>query len=160
MSSALRMLNISLAAGVSVCLSGAGALASERPVRAHPKAHLIAEQAQSDEQVKYRVEERLRTDGRIDWELLDVDVQRGQVTLYGDVLTKDQKGLASLIASTIPGVRELANRIMVDQTRSGDYRLRKALWNALRNVYALREQMQTLPVQVEHAVATLSGSGE
>jgi osmotically-inducible protein OsmY len=160
MSRALRILNVSLAAVVSVCLSGAGALASERPVRAHPRAHLIAEHAQSDEQVKYTVEERLRTDGRIDWEMLDVEVQQGFVTLYGEVLTEDQRGLASLIASTVPGVRELANRIIVDRALSGDYRLRKAVWSALRDVDALREQTQTLRVWVENAVATLSGSVE
>jgi osmotically-inducible protein OsmY len=92
--------------------------------------------------------------------MLDVDVQRGQLTLYGEVLTEDQKALASLIASTVPGVRELANRIIVDRPISGDYRLRKAVWGALRDVDALREQTQTLKVLVEHAVATLSGSVE
>lgn len=160
MSRAFRILNMSLAAVVSVCMSGAGALASESPVGGHPIAQLIADHAQSDEQVKYKVEERLRTDGRIDWEMLDVDVQRGQVTLYGEVLTEDQKGLASLIASTVPGVRELANRIIVDRPISNDYRLRKAVWSALRDVDALREQTQTLRVLVENAVATLSGSVE
>ncbi|MDE3041854.1 MAG: BON domain-containing protein [Nitrospirota bacterium] len=127
---------------------------------ARPIAQLIADQAQSDEQVKYKVEERLRTDGRIDWEVLDVDVQRGQVTLYGEVLTEDQKGLASLIASTVPGVREVANRIIVDRPISKDYRLRKAVWSTLRGVDALREQTQTLRVRVDNAVATLSGSVE
>lgn len=160
MSSALRILNVLLATVVSVCMAGAGALARERPVSAHPIVQLIADHAQSDEQVKYTVEERLRTDGRIDWEMLDVDVQRGQVTLYGEVLTEDQKGLASLIASTVPGVRELANRIIDDKPISKDYRLRKAVWSALRDVDALREQTQTLRVLVENAVATLSGSVE
>jgi len=160
MSSALRILNVSLATAVSMCMLGAEALARESLGSAQPIAQLIAEQAQSDEQVKYKVEERLRTDGRIDWEVLDVDVQQGQVTLYGEVLTEDQKGLASLIASTVPGVRKLANRIIVDKPISGDYRLRKAVWSALRDVDALRGQTQTLRVLVEHAVATLSGSVE
>jgi osmotically-inducible protein OsmY len=159
-SRALRILNVSLAAVVSVCMSGAEVLASVRPVSARPIAQLIAEHAQSDEQVKYKVEKRLRTDGRIDWEMLDVEVQQGFITLYGEVLTEDQKGLASLIASTVPGVRELANRIIVDRALSGDYRLRKAVWSALRGVDALREQTQTLKVLVENAVATLSGSVE
>jgi osmotically-inducible protein OsmY len=160
MSRALHILNVSLAGVVSVCMSGAGALASERPVSAYPIAQLIADQAQSDEQIKYTVEERLRTDGRIDWEMLDVDVQRGQVTLYGEVLTEDQRGLASLIVSTVSGVRELANRIIVDRALSGDYRLRKAVWSALRDVDALREQTQTLRVRVENTVVTLAGSVE
>ncbi|MDE3220204.1 MAG: BON domain-containing protein [Nitrospirota bacterium] len=160
MSRATRILTASLAAVVFVCLSGSVALASERSVSARPIAQLIADQAQSDEQVKYKVEERLRTDGRIDWEVLDVDVQRGQVMLYGEVLTEDQKGLASLIASTVPGVREVANRIIVDRPISKDYRLRKAVWSTLQGVDALREQTQTLRVHVDNAVATLSGSVE
>ena len=160
MSRAPRILTASLAAVVFVCLSGSIALASERSVSARPIAQLIADQAQSDEQVKYKVEERLRTDGRIDWEVLDVDVQRGQVMLYGEVLTVDQKGLASLIASTVPGVREVANRIIVDRPISKDYGLRKAVWSTLQGVDALREQTQTLRVHVDNAVATLSGSVE
>lgn len=160
MSRGSRILNASLAAVVFVCMSGSVALAGVRPVSARPIAQLIADHTQSDEQIKYMVEERLRTDGRIDWEMLDVDVQGGQVTLYGEVLTEDQRGLASLIASTVPGVRELANRIIVDRGISGDYRLRKAVWSTLRGVDALREQTQTLRVRVENAVATLSGSVE
>jgi len=155
-----RILNASLAALVFVCMSGSVALASVRPVSARPIAQLIADQARSDEQVKYTVEERLRTDGRIDWEMLDVEVQQGFVTLYGEVLTEDQRGLASLIVSTVPGVRELANRIIVDRALSGDYRLRKAVWSALRDVDALREQTQTLRVLVENAVVMLAGSVE
>ena len=160
MSRSPHILNASLTAVVFVCMSGSVVLTNERLVDAHPIAQLIADPTQSDEQVKYNVEERLRTDGRIDWEVLDVDVQRGQVTLYGEVLTEDQRGLASLIASTVPGVRELANRIIVDSAISGDYRLRKAVWSALRNVDALREHTQTLRVLVEHAVITLAGSVE
>jgi osmotically-inducible protein OsmY len=160
MSRSPHILNASLTAVVFVCMSGSVVLTNERLVDAHPIAQLIVDPAQSDEQVKYNVEERLRTDGRIDWEVLDVDVQRGQVTLYGEVLTEDQRGLASLIASTVPGVRELANRIIVDRAISGNYRLRKAVWSALRNVDALREHTRTLRVLVENAVVTLSGSVE
>jgi osmotically-inducible protein OsmY len=149
-----------MTAVVFVCMSGSIVLTNERFADAHPIAQLIADHAKSDEQVRYNVEERLRTDGRIDWEMLDVDVQRGQVTLYGEVLTEDQKGLASLIASTVPGVRELANRIIVDTAISEDYRLRKAVWSALRDVDALREHTQTLKVLVENAVVTLAGSVE
>jgi hypothetical protein len=40
-----------------------------------------------------RLRNGLRTDGRIDWEVLGVQVNRGEVTLYGEVQTNDQKGL-------------------------------------------------------------------
>jgi osmotically-inducible protein OsmY len=54
----------------------------------------------------------------------------------------------------------LANRIIVDTAISEDYRLRKAVWSALRDVDALREHTQTLKVLVENAVVTLAGSVE
>jgi len=113
--------------------------------------------AQSDEGVKYRVEEHLRTDGRIDWEVLDVEVSQGHVTLYGEVETNDQKGLAALIASTVPGVTAVTNRIIVDTALSKDHRLQKAVWNALRDVDVLREHTDTLRVRVKHGDVTLSG---
>ncbi|MEO8340092.1 MAG: BON domain-containing protein [Nitrospirota bacterium] len=160
MGNVLNIQTIVLAVLLCGCLSGAVALESKKPMGARPIVHLLADHTQSDEQIKYTVEEQLRTDGRIDWELLDVEVQQGFVILYGEVLTEDQKGLASLIASTVPGVKELDNRIIVDRALSKDYRLRKAVWSALRNVDALRDQTQTLKVLVKNSVATLSGSVE
>jgi len=143
-----------------VCLSGAVALGNETPSGVRPTIQPIVDQAQTDERVKYNVERRLRTDGRIDWEVLDVEAHRGHVTLYGEVETQDQKGLAGLISSTVPGVRELTNSIIVDRAVSKDHRLQKAVWSALRGVDALREQTQTLRVSVKNAVVTLSGSVE
>ena len=141
MSEYLRPLGRALS--VAVGLSGAALCGDALPAGASPIIPTIAERAPSDEQVTYRVEARLRTDGRIDWELLDVEVQQGAVTLYGEVLTEDQKGLASVIASTVPGVTRLINRILVDQALSGDSRLRKSVWRTVRGVEALRDQTQT-----------------
>jgi osmotically-inducible protein OsmY len=152
-----RVLSISLA--VLVCLSGTVALGDDSPSHAAPAViQVMADQAQRDEEVASRVEERLRTDGRIDWEALGVEVKEGEVTLYGEVETKDQKGIASLIASTVPGVTGLTNSVIVDKAHSKDYRLQKAVWSTLRGVDALREQTSTLRVRVKNAVATLSGS--
>ena len=158
MSRILFLLSVSSAA--IVCLSGTAAFGDEAPFSARPIIQTIANQAQSDEQVQSRVEERLRTDGRIDWEALAVEVRKGQVTLYGEVETQDQKDLASLIASTVPGVVGLTNSIIVDIAHSKDYRLQKAVWSALRDVDALRQQTSTLRIRVNNAVATLSGSVE
>lgn len=74
MSRSPRILNTSLTAVVFVCMSGSIVLTNERLVDAHPIAQLIADHTQNDEQVRYHVEERLRTDGRIDWEVLNVNV--------------------------------------------------------------------------------------
>ncbi len=53
-------------------------------------------------------------DGRIDWEILDVKVSQGHVTLYGEVETKEEKGFATDITSTVSGVVEITNCIIVD----------------------------------------------
>ena len=160
MCTAMPMRNVLLTALACMVLLGAVALASERSVSAGLTAQRIADNTRSDEPLKYAVEVRLRTDGRIDWEVLDVDVRQRHVTLYGEVLTQDEKGLATLIASTVPGVKSMTNSIIVDSAHSKDYRLRKAVWSALRGVDALREQILTLRVIVKHAVVTLSGSVE
>ena len=119
------------------------------------------DQSEADENLRYRIEERLREDGRIDWEVLGVEVNRGQVTLYGKVQTEDQKGLASLIATTVPGVVGITNSIIVESgPYSKDHGLQKAIWTSLRSVDALRQQTNRLKVQVKNQVATLSGSVE
>lgn len=142
-----------------VCLSGSVAFAAGKmPDSARP-AEQDLQQAQQDERIKYTVEERLRTDGRMDWEVLDVEVShQGHVTLYGEVETADQKGLATVIANTVPGVTEILNRILVDTAISKNHHLQKAVWSTLRNVDALRQQTDTLRVRARNGVVTLSGS--
>jgi len=149
------ILHISLAA--IFCLSVSMAFAGGQTSRMASATERSIGHAQSDEQIKYTVEEHLRTDGRMDWEVLDVEVSQGHVTLYGEVETQDQKGLATLIASMIPGVSEVINQVIVDAALSKNHRLQKAVWNALRDVDALRQQTATLRVHVKNGVGTLSG---
>ena len=120
-----------------------------------------ADPSEADENLRSRIEERLRTDGRIDWEVLAIEVKQGEATLYGEVQTKDQKGLASLIVTTVPGVAGITNSIIVEPgPYTRDRGLQKAIWQSLRSVDALREQTHRLKVQVQDQVATLSGSVE
>jgi osmotically-inducible protein OsmY len=121
----------------------------------------LGDSSQTDESLKAQIEERLRTDGRIDWEVLGVEVNRGEVTLYGEVQTKDQQGLASLIVTTVPGVVGITNSIIVEPgPYTKDHGLQRAIWQNLRSVDALRQQTNRLRVQVKNQVATLSGSVE
>jgi len=149
------ILYASLAA--AFCLSGSVTFASGKAASTTPLTEWSTDQAQSDERIKYTVEKHLRTDGRMDWEVLDVEVSQGHVTLYGEVETEDQKGLANLIASTVHGVTAIINRVIVDAALSKDHRLQKAVWSALRDVDALRQQTGTLRVRVKHSDSTLSG---
>lgn len=68
----------------------------------------------ADEMLRSRVEKRLRLDDRISWENLKVAVEQGQVTLHGVVKTPEERGLAANIASTIPGIDALINRVVVE----------------------------------------------
>lgn len=138
-----------------VCLSGAAALANEPASSGEPPSDQVIQQRQSDERIKYMIEQSLRTDGRIDWEILDVEVSQGLVRLYGEVSTDEQKGLATDIAGTVQGVMAIINSIIVDAPPSRDHNLQKAVWNTLRGVDVL--QGDTLRVRAKDGVVTLSG---
>lgn len=116
-----------------------------------------SDQRQTDQILKSKIEKRLRMDDRIDWELLQVVVDRSHATLYGEVRTPEEKGLAALIASTVPGVEGLNNSIIVEPAMSLDHKLAKAVWKTLKSVPILREN-DTLKVNVRYAVAKLEGT--
>ena len=114
-------------------------------------------QRQTDETIKAKIEKRLRMDDRLDWEVLEVAVVNGHATLYGEVKTPEEKGLAALIASTVAGVNGLTNSILIEPAVSRDRQLAKAIWKALRTVPAL-DGNDTLRVRVKNAVAKLEGT--
>ncbi|MBA3968373.1 MAG: BON domain-containing protein [Nitrospirales bacterium] len=95
------------------CPSGPVAFAGEKVSHATPPAERVLDHAQRDERVKYTVGERMRMDGRINWEILDVEVSQGHVTLYGEVETKAEKDFSTDITSTFLGVVEITNRIIL-----------------------------------------------
>jgi len=95
------------------------------------------EQMQTDEAIRAKIEKRLLMDDRIAWELLQVEVNQGHAILYGEVRTPQEKGLASLIASTVPGVKGLTNSIIVEPAVTKDHKLTEAIWNVLRGVPVL-----------------------
>ena len=114
------------------------------------------DQMQTDEAIRAKIEKRLLMDDRIDWELLQVEVNQGHAILYGEVRTPQEKGLASLIASTVPGVKGLTNSIIVEPAVTKDHKLAKAIWNVLRGVPVLSGN-GTLKVNVKNAVVKLEG---
>ncbi|HEY3196698.1 MAG TPA: BON domain-containing protein [Nitrospirales bacterium] len=116
-----------------------------------------SDQRVSDATLKSKIEERLRMDDRIDWELLDVTVEHGHATLYGEVWTDQERGMAAMIASTVPGVEGLANSIIVEPALAKDHKLTKAIWKTLRSVPTL-EGNNTLKVRVNSAMVILEGT--
>src|SRR2546425_9773045 len=117
------------------------------------------EQLQTDEAIRSGIEKRLLLDERIDWELLQVEVNQGHAILYGEVRTPQEKGLAALIASTVPGVKGLTNSIIVEPAMAKDHKLAKAIWNVLRGVPTLSDN-DTLRVNAKNSVVKLEGSVE
>jgi len=114
------------------------------------------EQLQTDDAIRSSIEKRLFLDERIDWELLQVEVNQGHAILYGEVRTPQEKGLAALIVSTVPGVKGLTNSIIVEPAMTKDHKLAKAIWNVLRGVPVLSGN-DTLKVNVKNAVVKLEG---
>src|SRR5437016_12959356 len=114
------------------------------------------DQRQADAIIQSNIEKRLLLDERIYWELLQVGVNQGHAVLYGEVRTPQEKGLAALIASTVPGVKGLTNSIIVEPAMAKDHKLANAVWNVLRGVPALSGN-DTLKVNVKNAVVKLEG---
>lgn len=114
------------------------------------------DQRQADAIIQSNIEKRLLLDERIYWELLHVQVNQGHAILYGEVRTPQEKGLAALIASTVPGVKGLTNSIIVEPAMTKDHKLANAIWNVLRGVPVLSGN-DTLKVNVKNAVVKLEG---
>jgi hyperosmotically inducible protein len=110
----------------------------------------------SDETVQSKIELQLREDGRINWEELRVNVDKGNVTLFGEVASPEEKGWAETIASTVPGVQSVRNDIIVESALAPDHKIRLDVWEAFRQVPAL-ENNPTVRVSVRQAEVTLKG---
>ena len=117
------------------------------------------DQLRIDETIRSKIEKRLFLDDRIDWELLQVEVYQGHATLYGEVRTPEEKGLAALLASTVPGVNDLTNSIIVEPAATPDHKLTKTIWSIFRSVPTLSDN-DTLRVKVKNTVVKLEGSVE
>jgi osmotically-inducible protein OsmY len=114
-------------------------------------------QRRNDETVKSKIEKRLRMDDRLNWELLDVSIEHGQVTLYGEVKTPEEKGLAALLASAVPSVEGVTNSILVEPALAPDHKLAQAIWQVVRSVPALADN-DSLRISVRDGIVTLEGT--
>ncbi|MDF0653089.1 MAG: BON domain-containing protein [Nitrospira sp.] len=110
----------------------------------------------SDETIQSKIELQLRKDGRINWEVLRVKVDKGNVTLFGEVASPEEKGWAEMIAGTVPGVRSVRNDVIVDTALAPDYKIRRDVWEAFKQTPAL-ERNPTVQVSVRKAEVTLKG---
>jgi osmotically-inducible protein OsmY len=114
------------------------------------------EPAISDETIRSRIELQLRDDGRINWELLRVKVDKGNATLLGEVASPEEKGWAETIASTVPGVLRVRNNVIVDSALAPDHKIRRDVWEAFKQTPALKSN-PTVRISVRQAEVTLKG---
>ena len=110
----------------------------------------------TDEMIQSRIEMLLRTDNRVNWELLHVKVEQGHVTLFGEVGSPEEKGWAESIASIVPGVTGLMNNVIVEPALAPDHKIRTEVWTTLKQIPALQNN-RTLRVSVHDGVVTLQG---
>jgi BON domain len=73
----------------------------------------------SDERLKEEVCDRLTADSEIDATDIEVSVQNGEVSLEGTVSERRMKRDAEDCAESVPGVREVHNRIRIDAGQEG-----------------------------------------
>ena len=69
----------------------------------------------SDERIRESVSEALARDGDLDASDIEVQVQEGEVTLEGTVPNRWSKRLAEDLTQDMPGVKELHNRLRVQE---------------------------------------------
>lgn len=123
---------------------------------AAPASLFASGESMSDEIVQSRIELQLRKDGRINWEVLRVNVDKGNVTLFGEVASPEEKGWAETIAGTVPGVQSVRNVIIVEPALAPDHKIRRDVWEAFKQTPAL-ESNPTVRISVRQAEVTLKG---
>jgi osmotically-inducible protein OsmY len=111
----------------------------------------------ADPMLQSKVEAQLRLDPRLNWELLQVKIDQGQVTLFGKVASPEEMGWAETVASTVPGVKGITNNIIVDSALAPDHKVRTEIWRAMKTVPAL-EHNPTLNVNVRNGEVILTGA--
>jgi hypothetical protein len=73
----------------------------------------------SDDRIKEDVSEALSRDGDLDASEIEVIVVSGEVTLEGTVPDRESKRLAEDLAEDLPGVKQVQNRLRVEDGRRG-----------------------------------------
>jgi hypothetical protein len=73
----------------------------------------------SDERIREIVSEALTRDGDLDASEMEVSVERGEVTLQGTAPNRWSKRLAEDLVQDLPGVKEVHNRLRVEDRGDG-----------------------------------------
>ncbi len=73
----------------------------------------------SDDRIKEDVSEALSRDGDLDASEIEVIVVSGDVTLEGTVPDRESKRLAEDLAEDLPGVKQVQNRLRIENGRGG-----------------------------------------
>jgi len=73
----------------------------------------------SDERIKEDVNDRLTDDWAVDASSIEVDVENSEVTLTGEVSSRDEKRRAEDVAEGVSGVRHVQNNLRIKQAGSG-----------------------------------------
>ncbi|MDT3779628.1 BON domain-containing protein [Nitrospira sp. MA-1] len=101
------------------------------------------------------IEERIQTDGRMEWGLINEKVTPEKKPLYGEDKTVKPNGLTTDNDDTDSRGTPSSNRMIGMASLTKDRNLRKALWNSLRDVAMLQKDL--LHVRAKDGMVTLSG---
>jgi osmotically-inducible protein OsmY len=83
---------------------------------ADPSSGTLRPMNVDDQRLAAVIEEKLRMDQRINWQMLEVKAEQGHVQLFGVVKTPEEKGLATRIVTSQRGISSVDDRIVVDPT--------------------------------------------
>lgn len=138
-----------------VCHSRPMRFAREKPATVSSPTERIIDQRAHDEPVNNIIGERIQTDGRMEWGLINGKVPPEKKPLYGENKTVKLNGVTTDNDDMGSGGAPRSNRMIVNAPPTKDRNLRKALWNRLRDVDML--QKDTLHVRAKDGIVTLSG---
>lgn len=113
----------------------------------------------NDTTITWEVMSKLIEDESVDSHFIDVEVNKGIVTLTGSVDNLLAKERATEVAETVKGVRSVVNLIEVKPVVRSDEQIKEDLQRALLSDPAT-ELYEITSVEVEHGVATLRGTVE
>jgi osmotically-inducible protein OsmY len=101
----------------------------------------------SDERVYEDVSERLTEHDQIDASGIEVRVENGEVTLEGTVENRSLKRLAEDVVESIPGVKDVLNRLRIDRpdgpVPAGQAGARRELWTGGHSLRQAQREEQS-----------------
>lgn len=110
----------------------------------------------TDGRIEGAIERRLEMDSRIHEDKVGAKVEGGQVILFGEVESLEEKGIAGQIAMSVNGVHSLVNDLDVPPNVSQDQAIKNSIEQKFRSAQLLHDN--NVNIDVNNQMVTLKGT--